>query len=110
MNDNQTPDAEPVDPKFKELVQFVTDRIWWLQARANVLEIVVQQLALELAKRDADPQAWLQNFMSILKNAGMHGIADIADPAAGRELLRRSEQQMNDLLKDLARNGKQLEP
>ena len=81
-----------------------------MQARTNVLETVVQQLAIELAKGEYNPQAWLENFMSILRNAGMTGIANFNDPAAGRQMLQQTEQAMNSLLKDLARNGKQLKP
>jgi hypothetical protein len=105
MNDNQTPDAEPVDPKFQE---FVMNSLWQMQARTKVLEIVVQQLAIEFAKGEYNPQAWLEHFMSVLKNAAAGGIADIDDPAKGRQMLQQAEQAMEKLLKDLARNGKQL--
>ena len=61
MSDIQTPyGPEPVDPKFKELAQFVMDQLWSMQARTNVLETVVQQLAIELAKGEYNPQAWLE--------------------------------------------------
>jgi hypothetical protein len=95
-----------IDPKFKELAQFVMDQTWQMQARLNVLETVVQQLAISLAKQTENPRAFLDDFMSILQNAGQ--IATTNDPAAGQQLIQLTKEHMTRLLKDLDRNGKKI--